>query len=98
MHQRESAAFYLSWAFVVICPDLEIVTETGIVVIIHDNRLLASVAIPPLVLGLSESIRPFGGGIEGFASARGAPYPDTSEFAWGCCSALGKPEKVQCLG
>ena len=50
MVQWNAGAFHFPIAWVVIHPDLEVVTKTRIVMVIEQHSLLACVAIPPLVL------------------------------------------------
>ena len=50
MLERDGGSFSLSFAWVMVTPDFEIVTEDGVIVIVEKDSLLACVTVPPFIL------------------------------------------------
>lgn len=50
MLERERCTFCFSFAWVMVTPDFDIVTEDGVIVIVEKDSFLTSITVPPFVL------------------------------------------------
>ncbi len=75
MVERDGTSFGLSRTLVMVTPDLEIVTEASVIVIVEKDSLLTSISVKPLGLWLEVQVGEIIPGVSGLANPWGSPNP-----------------------
>lgn len=75
MAERDGTSFGLTRTLVMVTPDLEIVTEASVIMIVEKDSFLTSISVEPLALWLEEDVGEVIPGISGLANPWGSPNP-----------------------
>lgn len=75
MVERDGTSFGLSRTLVMVTPDLEIVTEASVIVIVEKDSLLTSISVKPLGLWLEVQVFKVIPGVSGLTDPWGSPNP-----------------------
>lgn len=94
VHKRDHSSFDLTGCSILVCPELEIVSQARIVVVVDEDIVLASVSIPPFALRLDVEIRIILSCVVGFSNARWSVDPYSSDCVVGVGGLLVDLVKV----
>jgi hypothetical protein len=97
VHKRDHSSFDLTGCSILVCPELEIVSQARIVVVVDEDIMLSSISVPPFALRLDVEIRVILSCVVGFSNARGAIDPDSSAGIVGVGGLLVDLEQVHGL-
>lgn len=94
MHKRDHSSFDLTGCSIFVSPELEVVSQARIVMVVDEDIMLSSISVPPFRLRLDVEIRIIRSCVVGFSNARWSVDPYSSDCVVGVGGLLVDLVKV----